>query len=619
MTSAAKELGSDARTRRWALAGLVALLALAWWSVARNSFIPLDDPQYVLDNPRVRDGFAPGSIAWAWTAGYEANWHPLTWMSHMLDCELFGLNAGAHHLVALALHALSTVLLATLLFRWTRDFASSLFVAAVFGVHPLHVESVAWVAERKDVLSHVFFVLTLHAWTSWCERGGAARYALALVLFALGLTAKPMLVTLPPLLLVLDFWPLSRVASKGWRALVVEKLPFFALAAASCVVTFLVQRAWGAVVEQERLSLGARVANTFVAYARYAIKLVWPADFSVMYPPRDWSALQVGASALLLVAALVWAWIGRKERPWRLAGLAWYLGTLVPVIGLVQVGYQSLANRYTYVPLTGLVLALVVELAHIGRRLRATRALAALAVLATLACAWRTTVELARWRDGVTLFSRAVEIDPQNHVARRLLSKALAYAGRAEEAQAELEKAAAVPRAQTDALVRLAHAAGARDDWSEAAKLLTQATRLTPRHAGAHFELALALLRLEQKPQARAEFERAIELEPANAQARGQLGRLLLEGGELDAALVHFRAAHEAMPNEPRVAGTLALALIEADRAEEAFATFGALLRSAPDPTNAALARAAARARARGDEARAKVLEKLALDVAPGR
>jgi hypothetical protein len=356
----------------------LALATLAvFWQVLGHDFVNYDDPDYVYRNPNVQSGITLSSIKWAFTTGHAANWHPLTWLSHMLDWQLFGDNPGWHHLTNLFLHIANTLLLFAVLKRMTNALWRSAFVAAAFALHPLHVESVAWVAERKDVLSTLFWMLTIAAYLRYLERPGTGRYLLTLLIFALGLMAKPMLVTLPFVLLLLDYWPLGRfqfgqiVKSVGqqsrkslnafshWklsRHLLLEKVPLFALSAISSIVTFLVQRTAGAVTSVETLPLKLRIANTFVSYLTYIQKMVWPSRLAMFYPYPDKTDLiwqTVVFALLLLIISLGVIWLMRRRR-YLLTGWLWYLGTLVPVIGLVQVGDQALADRYTYVPLTGL-------------------------------------------------------------------------------------------------------------------------------------------------------------------------------------------------------------------------------------------------------------------------
>ncbi|MBK7877182.1 MAG: tetratricopeptide repeat protein [Planctomycetes bacterium] len=599
------------RARAASLALVLLATAAAYAGVARHDFVPLDDSGYVYANAHVTSGLSLENLRWALTTGEEANWHPLTWLSLQLDVALFGVHAGASKLVNLALHLASTALLAALLHRWTRAWWPALFVAGVFALHPVHVESVAWVAERKDTLSHLFFVLALRAWTAFVESGRRRDQLVALLVFALGLLAKPMLVTFPFLLLVLEVWPLRslRTNPRSVRALLADVAPFVALAAASSVVTFLVQRAGGAVVAGDGAGFGARAANAVVAYARYLGRAAWPSELSVLHASRACSPLPVAGSAPVLFLLAAWAWRGRARRPWRFVGLAWYVGTLVPVIGLVQVGYQSIAQRYTYVPLTGAVVALAYEIAAlVSGRPRARRAVAALAIAALAACGWRTSVEVGYWRDGVVLFERALAIEPDNHPARRNLAYALERAGRREEARAEFERAGAVVRGDVEALQRLARAKEQSGDRAGALEALGAAVRLMPKNASVRYERAALLARMERRDEALAELEELLRRDASSADAHALSGRLALERGEFDRAADAYAEAARLRPDDPRAVRAALLSACEAGRADAVRARSADALDA---EARAGLERALVRARARGESARADAIESL--------
>ena len=347
----------ESTRRRNILTGLLlTAVTLSLYAPVRHfDFINFDDPAYVLNNPQVQAGITSSSIRWAFTQGHSSNWHPLTWISHMLDWQLFGRHAGGHHATNVLLHTGNTLLLFGLLIRLTGKAGRSAVVAGLFALHPLHVESVAWIAERKDVLSTFFGLWTLWAYARYADRPSAARYLAALGLFALGLMSKPMLVTWPFVLLLLDYWPLKRVDSVPWRTLLREKVPFLVLALASAVVTFLVQREGGAVAAISRISAGMRLQTALVAYVAYIGKLVWPTRLAVLYPLAHSLPIAQVAGAVAVLAIITYAaWRGARRFPYLATGWLWYLGTLVPVIGLVQVGTQRMADRYTYIPYIGL-------------------------------------------------------------------------------------------------------------------------------------------------------------------------------------------------------------------------------------------------------------------------
>ncbi|MGD0253772.1 MAG: tetratricopeptide repeat protein, partial [Verrucomicrobiota bacterium] len=453
---------------------LLALVTLlVYLPVCRYNFVNYDDGDYVTENQVVQNGLTWAGVEWAFTTWHAGNWHPLTWLSHMLDCELFGLNPGAHHLVNVLFHAANVVLLFALLLRMTNSLWPGAFVAALFAWHPLHVESVAWISERKDVLSTFFALLTLLAYVrhaksvacdEWQMTGTAettgtpnlSRFArhpslfywLALIFFTLGLMSKPMLVTLPFVMLLLDLWPLKRVTSDKWQVagvlrLALEKWPFFLLTAISCVVTFFAQRGGDAVVSLAKVSLRYRLENAPVAAVRYLLKMIRPADLAVIYPmPDKIPALAVAAAvtALILISAV--AWLVRRRSPYLLVGWLWFLGTLVPVIGLVQVGGAALADRYTYLPSIGLFIAAAFGLRDLADRFRFLKIPVAVAASLMLAgCLMLTENQLRCWRDSQTLFAHAVAVTKDNDIAHINLGVALEQQGKLDEALAEYREA----------------------------------------------------------------------------------------------------------------------------------------------------------------------------------
>ncbi|HSG00636.1 MAG TPA: hypothetical protein VLA20_05875, partial [Vicinamibacterales bacterium] len=389
-------------SRAWLLSTSLALVVVNLWvyaAVRQHGFVAFDDPQYVSANRQVSTGLTLENIVWALQSGEHGNWHPLTWMSHMMDVELFGLEAGGHHLTSVAIHILNTLLLLALLLLLTGARWRSALVAALFAVHPMHVESVAWIAERKDVLSALFWTGTLLAYVAYVREPGRRRYAAVVALFAAGLMSKPMVVTLPCVLLLLDMWPLGRIAPSGrlsaWWPLVREKLPLFAMTAAASFVTFSVQRASGAVRTLEALSPLERLQTAAVGYQTYIARLFWPHDMAVLYPFPESISTARTATATVGLLALTWLAVReRRTRPWFLVGWFWFLGTLVPVSGLVQVGSQPFADRFTYIPYTGLFVVLVWGVAELARRpaTRASAAVTAALVLGALATSARAQV-----------------------------------------------------------------------------------------------------------------------------------------------------------------------------------------------------------------------------------
>src|SRR5438093_4279677 len=416
-----------------------------------HRFITFDDPSYIEENPMVNRGVTLAGLAWAFTTFHAGNWHPLTWIAHMIDSQLFGMIAGGHLLVSALIHAANTLLLFWFLLRTTHARWSSALVAALFALHPLHVESVAWAAERKDTLSTFFGLLSLIAYVRYAEAPSIRRYAWVAIILALGLMAKPMLVTWPFVMLLLDYWPLGRfnftsrreVATKLWP-LVREKLPLFALVAASAVVTSIAQSHGGAVRTFEEASLALRLSNALVSYAKYLLLAFWPNDLAVFYPfPRagipGW---QIIGAALLLIGITAFCFFQRKIRPYLIVGWLWFLGTLVPVIGLLQAGGQTMADRYFYIPSIGLFIALVFGLADVAKSWRVAPSLSTgIAGVVLLVLATLTNAQIHRWRDSFTLFEHTLAVTPPNPLIEYDLGLAFAESNRYDEAAPHFEKA----------------------------------------------------------------------------------------------------------------------------------------------------------------------------------
>jgi tetratricopeptide (TPR) repeat protein len=530
------------------VAAIAAALAVLTWGafsgVLSNGFVSYDDGVYVAANDHVVKGLTASALRWSLTTTENSNWHPVTWISHLLDVTLFGLDAGAHHGVNLALHTANVLLLFLLLSRMTGAVWRPAFAAALFAVHPLHVESVAWIAERKDVLSTLFWLLTTLAWL----RG---RHALALACYALGLMTKPMVVTLPFTLLLLDYWPLRRTLRPG-ASLGTEKAPLFALAAVSCVVTVLAQRAGGAIQSLETISLPERLANAVVSYAAYLGKTVWPTSLACIYPFSR-SALTAPAmlgSAVVLTAITVAVLRFEKQAPYATFGWLWYVGTLVPVIGLVQVGYQSMADRYTYVPLIGIFVAVAWGAGELAAQLPASRpVVAAVAACALAACAVVTRGQVAVWQDSTSLFTHAIAVTADNWTAHNNLGGVLSEAGNSGDAIPQFE----------------------------------ETLRIRPGFAEGHFNLGLALDRSGRFPEAIDAYEAALRLNPDYAEARYNLGNSLLHAGRAGEAIEQYDAALKLRPGDAKIHNNLAIALNRSGRREEAIAHYREALRIDPD------------------------------------
>jgi hypothetical protein len=520
--------------REWIGAGLLFLLTLAVFARATGfEFVSYDDDEYVTRNQHVTQGLTPDGIVWALGSGEASNWHPLTWMSHMLDVDLYGLEPAGHHATSVLLHAWNAVLVWLLFRRATGRHAESLAVAAFFALHPLRVESVAWIAERKDVLSAFFGLAAAIAWVAWARRPEGSRgkraYGWALVLFAVGLTAKPMIVTLPVVLLAIDLGLLGR-GKEGLARLLLEKLPFFALSAASSLVTFLVQRAGGSTAVATKLPFADRLAQSFVAPVQYLGKLFWPADLSVLYPHpymaggtpwRSWQWIGAGVLLLAISAGVLRA----RSRPCLAAGWFSYLVMLTPVVGIVQVGSQGIADRYTYLPLLGVTAPLVFE---IGERLRrgsagARRIAVAATCVLLAACSIATGVHLGAWRDSTTLFESSLAAAPDNPVLQCTLGNELFQNGKVEEAIPHYERAIALYPDFELAEYSLGLALGQAGRTADSETHLRRAVELDPRSAAAHSALGFVLAHQGNFGPAIEEFELSLKLDPTDATVRGWL------------------------------------------------------------------------------------------------
>lgn len=565
----------------WLALALAAVTIVAYAPVRHHEAIDLDDPGYVFDNPHVAAGLTSDGIAWAFTTGHAANWHPLTWISHMVDVTLFGLDPGAHHLVSLAFHVINTLLLFGVLAWLTGAVYPSAFVAALFGVHPTHVESVAWIAERKDVLSTCFWLLTMAAYGWYVRRPGVGRYLLVGILLALGLMAKPMLVTLPFVLILLDYWPLRR--GLPFRSLVIEKLPLFAVVIASSIVTFIVQRQGGAMSTLDVMPISLRIGNALVSYVSYLWMTVWPANLAVFYPfPTRIAPAAIAAATLLLVALSVVALRVARTRPYVLAGWLWYLGTLVPVIGVVQVGTQALADRYTYIPLIGIGIAVAWWAADAPARFR--QPLAAAAVVVVLALTVTTRAQVAHWQNSLTLWQHTVDVTTGNYRARNSLGAQLGNQGRPADAIVHFSEALRLAPDRGEAFHihhNLGRALADLGRFDEAIPHYREALRLKPDYPEAHNNLGLALGRTGHPEEALAEFRLALEDRPgfapalANlAGAHNDLGFALFSRGLTTDALREYTEALRLQPDFATALDNRGFALAASGRMADAVSDF---------------------------------------------
>ncbi len=599
----------------WCLLVLVILIAFA--PIFSNGFVNYDDDDYVTDNSRVRAGITLAGIGWAFTTLHESNWHPLTWMSHMLDCQLFDMNPIGHHLVSLLLHIVNTLLLFGILNRLTGSVWKSGFVAALFGIHPLHVESVAWVSERKDVLSTLFWMLTILAYMRYVQSPKVATYIPVVIFFLLGLMAKPMLVTLPFVLLIMDFWPLRRpevdgrslLATFTSKRLMLEKIPLFVFAAASATVTFIAQQKGLSIATLDRYPLGVRIGNALISYVAYIGKMIVPSGLSVFYPyPTSLITWKIiGALVFLTAITTLVLWRARSQ-PYLAFGWFWYLGTLVPVIGLVQIGWQAMADRYTYIPLIGLFIMIawgipdLVGYLLMNRR-KAQKKIAAdehrapsgeypssaALILGAIACAHiillaaTTWVQTTYWRDSVTLFSRALEVTKDNPVAENNLGLALTTLGKRSQAIEHFKKALRLEPKWADAHHNLAIAYLGEGKFINAARHFQEALKIDSQHAQAHNNYGALLLQQGRFEEATMHFNKALEAKQDYAKAHVNLGILLGLKGKHRESIEHYQKAIELDPFLADAHYNLAITLGEQGKMREAIEQCRAALRLKPN------------------------------------
>jgi tetratricopeptide (TPR) repeat protein len=557
-----------------------------FWPATRGAFV-WDDAQYVVGNAALRDGLTPASVRWAFTSFYAANWHPLAWLSHLADVQLHGLDPRGHHLTSVLLHAANALLLFVVLRRLTGALWRSALVAALFAVHPLRVESVAWVAERKDVLCALFALATIGAYVSWARRPTAWRRAGVVALFALALLAKPMAVTLPLLLLLLDAWPLHRTDwawSGRWRGLVAEKAPLFVLSGLSAAVTLWAQAEAGGLVSTAKYPPAGRLANAAVSYLRYLGASVVPARLEAFYPypVHGIAGWKVGLACVAL-AALGWgAWRTRRRLPFLAAGWLWYLVALAPVVGIVQTGQQAWADRYSYLPLIGPAIALAWLLAGLATGPRRRIALVAGAALAIGALAAGTRAQIATWRSDDALYARCLAVDPGNWLAHNNLATGLAGAGRTQEAAFHYQEALRLNPGYETAHYNYANALVAQGRVDEALAHYREAVRIDPGYEIAHYNFANTLLARGRADEAVAEYRAAIRAKPDYVEAYDNLGVALLRQGKIEEALQAYRTVLALKPDLAAAHNNLGGALLRQGKRQEALAHLETAVRLDP-------------------------------------
>jgi protein O-mannosyl-transferase len=579
--------------------GLAVMTFGIYAQVIRHQFITLDDGSYIKDNPMVHCGVTLAGLAWAFTTFYEGNWHPLTWIAHMIDSQLFDMNAGGHLLINALIHVANTLLLFWFLSRTTQARWPSALVAAFFALHPVHVESVAWAAERKDTLSTFFGLLSLISYTRYAEAHSRKWYVWTALTLALGLLAKPMLVTWPFVMLLLDYWPLRRVPQSTSRKnllvsimpLLREKLPLFLIVAASCVVTFFAQSYGGAVRTFTDVPIALRLLNALVSYAKYLLLTFWPHDLAVYYPftPASMPAWQMIGAAFLLIGITAFCLVQRKGRPYLIVGWLWFLGTLVPVIGLVQVGGQTMADRYFYIPSIGLFVALVFGLVHIAKTRRVAPPLsAAIAGVVLLVLAALTNAQIHLWSDSFTLFNHALGVTPPNLIVENSLGIAMDNSGRYDEAAAHFEKALQVQRDHYEVLTNMGVTRYHQGQLSEAIEYYQAAIRSQPDAPEPHAQLGLALWGQNRNEAAYDEVRRASQLAPKDANIRNYLGIALGRMGRFPEAIDQLHEALRLNPNSADAHNNLGLALLASGKPQESIPEFQAALGLNPELKGAA-------------------------------
>lgn len=566
---------------------LVALLWFAFGQASHYGFVNFDDDVYVYKNQHVSGGVTAANAHWAFTHVHSSNWHPLTWLSHMVDCQLYGLNAGGHHFTNILIHAITCVALFLLLRRITGFLWRSAFVAAVFAIHPLRVESVAWIAERKDVLSGLFFVLTIGVYAWYARRAWSLiRYFVVVLMFSLALMSKPIVVTLPFVLLLLDYWPLKRLmapetsARFQWRC-ILDKVPLLALSGIMCAITILAQH--GAV---SPLPLSLRLSNAAVSSIVYLRQMLFPSGLVVLYPFPEHGLphLEIFLACGLLVAISLAVFLVRRKYPWLLFGWLWYLGMLVPVIGILQVGAQAHADRYTYLSEIGLCIALVWSVAEFAVRFRryqmALGSLSATVVLVLAVCAHNQT---AYWQNSRRLWTRALAFTSNNIVAQNNLGNALLDAGIIDEAIAHFEAARQIRPEDPKTAFNLGNALIQKGDLTEGIANLSQALELKPDYAEAHINLGSALLKAGKVHDAVDHFQKSLQLDPTQPSAWNDLGYARLQQGSVQKAAVCFQKALQLDPTQPVTQDNIANTLMQQGEVDDAIGHYKKALQLKPE------------------------------------
>ena len=571
---------------------LAVSIVVVYWQTGNFDFVNYDDPIYVKDNPLVKHGLTLDGIKWALTMVYASNWHPLSWISHMIDVDLFGMRPGMHHLTNVLFHVLNSILLFIVMNRMTSARWRSALAAAIFALHPIHVESVAWISERKDVLSTFFWILTMLCYHWYVQGPRISKYLWVVVIFTLGLMAKPMLVTLPFVLLLLDLWPLKRaeginkppadssVTRHAWRQikyqpcmpwLMLEKVPLMIIALLVCGETFYAQTIGGSVSSLERLSFASRIQNTIASYVTYLGKMIWPLNLAVFYPyPKHFNAELVAADFLFLICVTVIVIMSVRKLPYLVTGWFWYLGTLIPVIGIVQVGSQSMGDRYAYIPSVGIFIIVSWGLTDIFRRWnyggRVVLSILSVGVLGLYTCS--TYIQISTWKNSETLFSHALDVTNDNYLAYNNLGVALYNRGDVDGAIQHYQESLKIKSNYINAHCNLGIALTKEKKYTEAFVHYKECLLIEPGYPEAYYNMGVAFSDMGRKDEAFNQYLEALKNNPNHENAHNNLGLLLAEKGNFDEAIQHYLKALRANPDNTRTRINLTDALLKKGRVD---------------------------------------------------
>ena len=569
-----------ARVRReWLISLFLAISVVAvYYPVVSFDFVNLDDNVYVTGNRHVQYGLSLKNIIWAFTSTSASNWHPISWLSHLLDVELFGLDAGMHHFVNLLFHILNALLLFHILRQMTGDLWPSCFAAVIFALHPLQVESVVWISERKNVLSTFFWMMTLWAYIRYVDRSSTFHYWAALLFFSFGLMAKPMLVTMPFVLLLLDYWPLGRAfrlagtSSANYTPnrrkieprIIREKIPFFVLTTVSCIVTYLVQKSSGAVKTLDICPVVVRIENMLISYMEYLIKFIWPFPLAVFYPiPKEYPVFRIILAGSILAALSIFIYRTRRQRPYLAVGWLWFLGTLIPVIGIVQIGMQAMADRYAYVPMIGILIIIAWGIPNLLSRWRfdpiGLKMAGGTAALYFAVCTWS---HVPYWTNSITLFKHALASTSDNYVIHNNLANVLEWNGHAVEAKMHYLEALRINPNLLMARYNLGNLLKSEGRITEAVTQYREVIRMNPDYAPAHNNLATALIRVAEIGKVIDDYAKLTESPKDSAAVRNQLTAAQGVRDSLDEAIDHFREALRITPDSDRTSKNIKQALL---------------------------------------------------------